>query len=80
MLNELGDILLPSSKIVLQDKSGQGKSLPFNKGQIIQCRVIRSIPPNHALLLFGKEQLMARTSVPLQEGQVALFKVHPSVY
>ncbi len=75
MLNEPGHVLLPPSRLILQDKSGQGKILPFTKDQLLQGRVIRLIPPNHALLLFGKEQVTARTSVPLREGQIAFFRV-----
>ena len=75
MLNEPGHVLLPSSRLILHGKSGQGKILPFTKDEVVQGRVIRLIPPNHALLLFGEEQVTARTSVPLREGRIAFFKV-----
>lgn len=64
-----------STRLILQGKSGQGKALPFNKGEVVQGRVIKPISPHHTLLLFGEKQVTARTSVPLQEGQVAFFKV-----
>jgi len=75
MLIELDDILILPSRLSLQDRSGPGKSLPFNKDQIVEGRVIRPIPPHHALLLFGREQVKARTLVPLRAGQIAFFKV-----
>jgi len=63
------------TKFILQSKSGQSKVLPFNKGEVVQGRVIRPISPHHTLLLFGNEEVTARTSVPLQEGRIAFFKV-----
>ena len=75
MLNEPGHVSLPPSRLILHVKSGQGKILPFTKDEVLRGRVIRRIPPNHALLLFGEEHVTARTSVPLREGRIAFFKV-----
>lgn len=72
---ELDDILISPSGLNLRGKSSTGKLIPFTKNEVIEGRVIRPIPPNHALLLFGEEQMTARTSVPLQAGQIGLFKV-----
>ena len=75
MLNEPGHVLVSPSRLILQGKSRQGKILPFTKDGVVQGRVIRPIPPNHVLLLFGEEQVTARTSVPLRAGQIAFFKI-----
>jgi hypothetical protein len=75
MLIELDDISISPSRLNLRDKSSTGRVISFAKDEVIQGRVIRPIPPNHALLLFGEEQVTARTSVPLQAGQIGLFKV-----
>ncbi|MBW1795373.1 MAG: flagellar hook-length control protein FliK [Deltaproteobacteria bacterium] len=77
----LGQIRNPQSairnptRLILQGKSRQGKILPFTKGEVVQGRVIRRIPPDHVLLLFGEKQVTARTSVPLRAGQTAFFEV-----
>jgi hypothetical protein len=65
----------PSSRLNLRGKADIGKVIPFTKDEVVQGRVIRLIPPNHALLLFGGEEVTVRTSVPLQAGQIGLFKV-----
>ncbi len=75
MLIELDDISISPSRLNLRGESSTGRVTPFAKDEVVQGRVIRPIPPNHALLLFGEEQVTARTSVPLQAGQIGLFKV-----
>jgi hypothetical protein len=72
---ELDDILISPSRLNLRGKSSTGKVIPFTKGEVVQGRVIRPVPPSHVLLLFGEEQITARTSVFLQAGQIGLFKV-----
>ena len=63
------------AKFILRDKSRQAKILPFTEDEVVRGKVIRRINPNHALLSFGKDQVTARTSVPLHAGQIAFFKV-----
>jgi hypothetical protein len=75
MANDIITTLLLPSRLILQGKSSQGKILPFTKDEVVQGRVIRQTPPNQVLLLFGEEQVTARTSVPLRSGQIAFFKV-----
>jgi hypothetical protein len=62
-------------RLILHGRSRQGKILPFAENEVVQGRVIKRILPNHALLLFGEEEVTARTSVPLRAGQIAFFKV-----
>ena len=63
------------AQLILHAKSQKAKIPPFVEDEVVQGKVIRRIPPNHALLSFGEDQVTARTSVSLREGQIAFFKV-----
>lgn len=75
MFNEIDQILISSRKLWLRNKADRGDILPINKDEVVEGRIIKSIPPHHALILIKGKQLVARTLVPLKPGQVAFFKV-----
>jgi hypothetical protein len=75
MLHKVDHIVVSSLKLDQRGKADSGRILPFNKGEILQGRVLKSISPRHAILLLGDQQVTARTSVPLRAGQMAFFRV-----
>ncbi|NVM21138.1 MAG: flagellar hook-length control protein FliK [Desulfobacterales bacterium] len=75
MLNDIDHILISNSKLDLGNKADHSKTLPVAKGEVVEGRIIKSIPPHHALILIKGKQLVARTRVPLRPGEAAFFKV-----
>lgn len=51
------------------------KSLAFKKGDVLKARVNKVFNDHEVLLKIGKQQIQARTSVPLKEGQALTLKV-----
>lgn len=76
MFNKADPISIPSSKLVPADKASCGKILAVYKDEVVEGRIIKSISPQHAIMLIKGKQLLARTEgVPLKPGQLASFKV-----
>ena len=75
MFGDIDHILISSARVGVHNKTDHGKAIPVNKGEIVEGRIIRPIPPHHALIQIKGRQLLARTSVPLNPGNIAFFKV-----
>lgn len=75
MLSKINNILISSGTLGLHEKQHSAKILPVNKDDVVEGRIIRSIPPRHALILVEGKQVIARSSVNFDPGQLVLFKV-----
>ncbi len=68
-------ILIPSSKLDLHTKKDFVVRLPVRKNELVEGRVVKSLPPHHALLEIKGKQVVARIKVSLRQGDIASFKV-----
>ncbi len=68
-------ILIPSSTLDLHTKKDSALKLPVRKNELVEGRVIKSIPPHHALLEIKGKQVIAQIKVSLRQGDIASFKV-----
>jgi len=68
-------ILIPSSKVDLHTKKDSALRLPVRKNELVEGRVVKSIPPHHALLEIKGKQVVAQIKVSLRQGDIASFKV-----
>jgi len=75
MLHNLDHILLSPSKLDPGQKADNRAIPPLKRHEVVEGKIIKSIPPYHSLLLIKGTQLVARTRVPLRPGDVVLFKV-----
>jgi hypothetical protein len=60
----------------------KGERVPIPKirqGDVVEGRIIKPIPPHHAILLINGRQLVARTPMLFQAGDLAFFKVEQIV-
>lgn len=75
MLHNLDHILISPSKFGSGKRADNTAIPPLKRHEVVEGRIIKSIPPYHALLLIKGKQLVARTRVPLRPGDVVFFKV-----
>ncbi len=75
MIHGSEHILISPSKLGPNKRSDNAKMSPVHKGEVLEGRIIKSIPPDHVLLLIKGKQVVARTRVLLKPGNLAFFKV-----
>jgi len=74
-IKSIQEILAQHRSKLLSVKGLSGKTLPFEKGEILKGQVLESDSSRYAKLLIKGEEVTARTSVLLKKGQTAFFKV-----
>lgn len=75
MLDQIDQISVSPSKIGRQNKKACCRFLPLHKGEVVEGRIIKAIHPRHAIIMIKGKELVARSRVPLQPGELAVFKV-----
>jgi hypothetical protein len=75
MLSEINHILITTSKYSPQDVKDGSRVLGVNKDEVVEGKILKPIPPDHALILIKGKHIVVRTSIPLKAGQLAFLKV-----
>ena len=75
MKTTLENIRISRSSSSLPTHRHATPALGLNRHDVVEGQVVRSVPPNHAVLAIRGEQVMAQTNVPLKAGDLVSFKV-----
>ncbi|HUU40251.1 MAG TPA: hypothetical protein VMW42_04865 [Desulfatiglandales bacterium] len=72
---DASDSLFFKQKIILQQEGDYKRHLKLSKDEVVEGKVLRSLPLNRASLLIKGTRVTAGTQLPLKEGSVLSLKV-----